>query len=107
MGWENRGGKRYYYRKKRIGRKVSSEYLGADRSVIQAIENKFTQLKQTNVSDPLDPMADLDTLFRSAHKDLRVIEQWLDFIYSSVMMVSGYHQHHYQWRKKRCRYQKT
>ncbi len=99
MGWEKRAGRRYYYRKRRQGLQVRSEYVG--------------------MGELADALATLDALERErddlAHIELReeckmqhAVDAWLDqFIALTRMIVAaeltnhGYHQHRGQWRKRR------
>jgi hypothetical protein len=99
MGWEERAGRRYYYRKRRRGREVRSEYVGT--------------------GELADAIASLDALKRSQLDLARVetqeerkvqddLDAWLDqflaltrMVMSQVLMNSGYHQHRGQWRRVR------
>jgi hypothetical protein len=49
MGFENRKGNRYYYRKKRVGRRVVSEYIGkGEYAGILARINRLSAEKKAN-----------------------------------------------------------
>jgi hypothetical protein len=99
MGWEQRRGKPYYYRKVRDGRRVRSEYIGppgertqlfADLDQLdrerRAIEATERQLRRAMFADP----PELASLVEQAR--VAVV---------SALEQAGYHQHKRQWRKKR------
>ena len=95
MSWERRGDRRYYYRKRRQGDRVISEYVGA--------------------GELAEACAALDTLEREVRRAARErrradraldaqVGQACDFIRAltcAALLVSGYHTHKGQWRKKR------
>lgn len=80
MGWETVKGNRYYYRKKRIGNKVVSIYLGkgkAARKAAREVEKRRTQRirrkEQRECEDIHTPLRDLMTdlnalLNRTGHR---------------------------------------
>jgi hypothetical protein len=99
MGWENRGNKYYYYRKKRIGKKVISEYIGfgPDAEKI-AREDDLAKRKREK--------ARLAWQHRQA--EIRAMDDALDSIetitrslVNANLLLAGYHTHKGQWRKKR------
>ena len=95
MSWEGRHNRRYYYRKRRQGDRVISEYVGA--------------------GELAEACAALDTLegeIRRAARERRRadraldarVDQACDFIRAltcAALLVGGYHTHKGQWRKKR------
>jgi hypothetical protein len=99
MGWEQRNGKRYYYRKIRQGRRVISEYVGAGEVAESLLElDQFDRAQKT--------------YFRSIWKDQKVEVTNLDKninqlgkVFRSMtrasLLTSGYHPHKGQWRRTR------
>jgi hypothetical protein len=99
MGWENRSGRFYYYRKRRQGSRVVSEYLGA---------SKFAEL-----------LSEMDEMERDAGRERkraerqemarwlaldREVNQTLDLcssLASAALLAAGYRTHKGQWRRKR------
>ena len=95
MAWEQRAKKHYYYRKRRYGQCVVSEYVGAG------------ELAET--------AAALDALEREAGQARRrrwaairafdaQVDQACDLIQAlacSALLVAGHHLHKGQWRKAR------
>lgn len=99
MGWEARGGRKYYYRKHRFGARVYSEYVGAgDIADLLAgfdDDDKF--------GDAIIAHAD-----RLARGDVVALERallWqrrlLDDLVERHLIASGFHQHKGEWRLRR------
>ena len=99
MSWEIRGENQYYYRKHRIGQRVVSEYVGSgliaemvseqdemDRQQRIQEREEFEMLKTNNKK--LD--SDLDSLIEATRACIR-----------ASLLISGFHPHKGQWRKKR------
>src|SRR3712207_1377909 len=99
MPWEQRGNGSYYYRKRREGGRVISEYLGAGHAAALAAQLEDAEREEraaardaelqaraaTEASDPL--LAELETLLQTLTR--------------AVLLSNGYHQHKGQWRRKR------
>lgn len=99
MGWEDRNGRQYYYRKKRINGRVKSEYVGSgilgqacqdldqSESGIKAIERAALQAEK-------EQAAELDQKINQNLESIQgVIEQ--------VLQGWGYRKVKGEWRKKR------
>ena len=99
MGWEDRDGRQYYYRKKRIGHRVVSEYVGtgpvaewfADEDEMEREwrrqEHKEWERKKGEIKildDKLDLSIDLTRTLLRAN-----------------LLLKGFHPHKGQWRKRR------
>jgi hypothetical protein len=99
MGWENRNGKKFYYCKRRQGRRVISDYIGrglvAEITAIllqeQCQDRAAHRMNQKrNFEQILTEDRDLDT----ACELVRDLTRW-------ILLVSGYHAHKRQWRRRR------
>jgi hypothetical protein len=95
MPWETRRGRRYYYRKRRQGDRVVSEYVGAGEAAEIAAQ-----------LDALAPALRLRQAERWASRrarDARVdeIAECIDALVCGVLLAAGHHTHKGQWRKKR------
>ncbi len=101
MGWENRSGRLYYYRKEREGSQVKSIYVGrgemaqivaqlqSSSPVLEKLarQNATSKMMQSEVAEAtLDQTADLIHLLTQA-----------------VLLACGFHTHKRQWRKMRKR----
>ena len=95
MSWEQRGNKRYYYRKHRLGHQVVSEYVGAG------------ELAQTSAT--LDALArERRQAQRQQWESLRALDAQIDQVCDLIraltyatLLTTGHHTHKGQWRKKR------
>ncbi len=99
MGWEERRGARYYYRKKRAGGRVVSEYVGgnalammladleqadrAERNMARVYERE-TRRHEKEMDDALDAVTEMATTLTAA-----------------TLLVAGCHTHRGQWRRRR------
>jgi hypothetical protein len=99
MGWERRGDNLYYYRKRREGDRVVSEYVGRGQAA--------------------ELIADLDLLARKWREEEReawtqqqaeitAVDQMLDKVEGVIrtltrayLLAAGYHTHKGQWRRRR------
>lgn len=99
MGLEYRKGKPYYYRKKRKGNKVISEYVcsGEAAMLIAELDKTKLHIKKLNIYSKFKE----PTNYHLADKELRDFEIALNKLFTSVALSNGYHQHKRQWRKKR------
>lgn len=96
MGWENRRGKRYYYRKRRIGDRVVSEYVGTGpEPEAAAALDELTRRAQEEKRE----------LLRRERRRQRAIDKELDGIcllirnlVDAALLLTGYHNHRGEWR---------
>ena len=95
MGWEKRRGRHYYYRKRREGGRVISEYVGTGPAAELAAASDGL-LQQQRAKE------------RKARAESENVEMILDDIQAltqalarATLLVEGYHTHRGQWRKKR------
>jgi hypothetical protein len=99
MGWEQRNGKRYYYRKIRQGRRVISEYVGAGEFAELLLElDKFDRPEKTYSrsiwKNQKDEVKNLDKNINQLVKIFRGMTR-------ASLLTSGYHPHKGQWRQTR------
>ena len=99
MGWEKRGNRKYYYRKKRIGKKVISEYVGSGPAAEkiakedELIQRKRKEEQQAWVSRQAEIIAVDDAL-----DALEIITRTL---INAQLLLAGFHTHKGQWRRRR------
>lgn len=99
MAIESRGTGQYYYRKKRIGSRVVSEYCGAGYvgELMQMVDDQDRQEAQERRQawqDTVDADKELDA-------QLDEVTALVNAYAGALMLASGYHQHRRQWRKQR------
>lgn len=99
MAFEIRNGNSYYYRKKREGNRVISEYIGcgevayliAQFDEIERLERDSERQKESEIRAKL---SEKSLEIEQLHKEnAKLIELVLNSL--------GFHQHKRQWRKKR------
>jgi len=99
MGWEKRGSGMYYYRKRRIGGRVVSEYVGGgvvgELAALQGECDRFKRVDQRK-ADRLtrEEMRTLDRQVDEVAELIRAVTQ-------GVLLATGHHTHKGQWRKRR------
>ena len=99
MGWEKRSNGRYFYRKKRLGHRVVSEYVGAGEIAgliammagieqHERIEQRTTRRQERLEAEALDhDLAQLRSISRT--------------LMTAQLIIAGYHTHKRTWRKER------
>lgn len=98
MAWETRNGNRYYYRKRRIGDRVVSEYMGGDVGGLFAMLDENEQERRQ-----------LEREARRAEQEAQhAIDKQIDEVIGlartladAAMIEAGYHRHKGQWRRIR------
>ena len=100
MAWEERKGNRYYYRKRREGGRVVSEYIGGDLAGLFALLDEEDQEHRQWERDAQ----------REEREAQQAIDKQIDEVIGlartladAAMIEAGYHRHKGQWRKRRER----
>ena len=99
MGWENRGGGQYYYRKRRQGKQVVSEYVGGGlagelSSTYDNIDRWENFQKREELRRYKETAAQLD-------RDIRKASEYTQAFTRAILLLSGYHAPRRQWRRIR------
>jgi hypothetical protein len=99
MGWESRGGTRYYYRKERNGAHVRSVYVGKGEiagleATLLAMQQEERRVQKSKLAAEKAPLQEFD-----ANLDA-ISGVTTDFV-QAVMISAGFHEHRRQWRKRR------
>lgn len=96
---ERRNGKLYYYQKRREGDRVISQYVGggvvadlAENSAAMQRASRAIQREQLKAERM--SIAEIDTA-------LDELNQMVDTLMTAELLLSGYHQHKRQWRRRR------
>lgn len=100
MAWETKGGRRYFYRSIREGKRVKKVYLGTEETAeeLAAIlsarrieEQERSQREQVEREDRL-----------ALERRLLQYQKTVQKVVSAFLRAAGYHQHHQgEWRKRR------
>ena len=99
MGWEQRRGRSYYYRKVREGGRVRSEYVGS--GIVAQIcagddEDKRRDRAAKRAADHATRQAEAEI-----DQQLADAESALTAMTHATLYAAGCHRHKGQWRKKR------
>jgi hypothetical protein len=99
MAWEYRGGRLYYYRKTRQGKKVISEYVGTGDTaeliyVLDASDQQERDRTQREWKAHVSEIQAVDL-------EIEHLNGLLKKIVLAVLLTSGYHPHKGQWRGSR------
>ena len=99
MGWEQRRGRSYYYRKVRVGGRVRSEYVGS--GMLGELCASGDDAKRQNRA--ARRAADHATRQAEARIDRQLadVESALTAMTHAALVAAGCHRHNGQWRKKR------
>ena len=99
MAFESRRRKRYYYRKKRVGKRVISEYIGKGEFADYLSEfAKYNRIRQRiEAQKTWETREKLEQIDREIDEIGEVNRNLVDMLF----LINGYHQHKRQWRKKR------
>jgi hypothetical protein len=99
MSWEKRGNGRYYYRKRRVGKTVYSEYIGAGpgAELVAALDQKERDRRAAARTAELEAQrADL-----AIDRELDRLGDIVRTITAAALVAGGYHTHKGQWRQMR------
>ena len=101
MGWKQINGNRYYYRIRRVGSQVISEYHGS--GLYGALASMEDHLEAESQKEEREAwMADLNR-FKIQDQAINGTLTLITNVTYAALMQSGYHQHKRQWRKIRGR----
>ena len=95
MAWEERNGRKYYYRKRREGDRVISEYFGS--GLMVEMYAKACQENEKSIQRERERRREITAI--SAQVD--DICKTLNGAVRAWLLSLGYHQHKRQWRKRR------
>lgn len=100
MGWETRGGRRYYYRARKVGGRVVKEYLGTGRPAeIAALQDAWT--RQDRAAAANARRAERAGL-EAVDGEMKDIDDVIEAMTQASLVLAGYHRHHGgEWRRRR------
>jgi hypothetical protein len=98
MGWEMRGNGQYYYRKRRRGRRVVSEYVPS--SIAMLIEGLDAEKRNERERLRQSERIERERL-RAVNQVVDEVGEYVRPIVERALIDNGFHRHKGQWRKKR------
>jgi hypothetical protein len=99
MAWEKRDKCRYYYRSRRVGSKVSREYLGC--GPIAQMSAELDVQRRCDREAYRTTWADVQAQLQEADARLDDLNRHCRLLASAVLIAHGFHQHHGEWRRRR------
>ena len=100
MAWESRRNKSYYYRKRKVGGKVVSEYIGAGYSGLLA--EQLTERVKAEAEQKRREWQAIRDEQQRLDKMVNDFGQLATAYADALLLVNGYRQHKRgEWRKKR------
>lgn len=98
MPWEKRGRRKYYYKKRRTGDQVRSEYVGNSdlarlTAALDTLERTRRRWKQAGTDHFVDELEMLDTM-------LGAIGRVTDNLHSATLQATGFHYRRGEWRRR-------
>ena len=99
MGWEQRNGSSYYYRKERIGKRVRSVYVGSGlvanmAAQLDALERDEQGEKREALRREMDKQNAIDA-------QIDEVCHMTEKLTRAALIAAGFHLHRGQWRRKR------
>ncbi len=99
MGWENRNGKLYYYRKERDGTRVCSIYIGSSETA--HLISKFEAMRREEKEMKRLHQRKLREIDERADQVIESHEEATQVLLTATLLAAGLHTHHRQWRRAR------
>ena len=101
MAWEERNGNLYYYRKRREGNRVVSEYVGKG-AWIHAMATQEKRERDRLRYERWKQRQEIKEYEEMRNQLNRAMDSVRDLV-QAALLLNGYHTHKGQWRKKRER----
>lgn len=97
MAWVNRPSGRYYYRTRRVGQQVVSEYVGTGyvAELLSDADELDRRRRQLEAAEWRAAVEDE----RRQDKALAQVDDLVKSAVAAVLIANGYHTHKRQWRK--------
>lgn len=100
MSLENRNGKLYYYRARKVAGRVMKEYLGAGSLATLAAEWDAEEREQREAK--AEKRRNERQRLQALDEQIAEIGECCEALAQAVLLANGYHRHHRgEWRKKR------
>ena len=92
-------GKRYYYRNRRVGKQVISEYIGTGHTA--ELAEALDKAERQAAANRRQALQDLKRRENAIDRQIDEIGDHIKALVDAHLIVSGHHTHRRQWRKKR------
>ena len=101
MGWEQRGGQRYYYTAERVDGRVVKRYVGAGPLVAEfaVLQTEFRAAEAAEAARLRRQRDELAALGDA----VAALDGLADAVAAAALVAAGFHRHHRgPWRKRRA-----
>ena len=99
MGWEERGGRLYYYRKRREDQTVISEYVGSGH--LAELAAQLDELRREEQEEARQHERKKREEAEQQAQRVRAVMDSIRIFTHASLLAAGYHTHKGQWRKRR------
>jgi hypothetical protein len=99
VAWEQRGGKRYYYRGIREGSRVTKQYVGVGPNAVAAAEEDAAA-RAARAADAAAAKAEAEGL-AALDQVMLDLDGRADGLAAAAMVLAGCRKHHGGWRRGR------
>ena len=98
MSWENRGNRRYYYRRRKVGGRVIAEYVGSGRigELCAALDGGARAKLEAARMGLRQGMKEQDAIDHPIDE----LGGAVDALVTAVLIATGHHTHKQQWRRQ-------
>lgn len=99
MAWLTAGTRKYYYRRRRVGGRVLSEYVATGRTaqIVAQMDEQERQKRAAEAEALRQAQAAQDAVDREVDALGAQVRRYV----TAVLLATGHHQHRRQWRKQR------
>lgn len=101
MPWEKRGNQQYYYRARRVGRKVVREYFG--RGCVARTAARQDEAARTARQEQRQAVQAVKDELAPLLAEMQELEAGVQLLMHAELLAAGYHQHRGNWRRRRER----
>jgi hypothetical protein len=99
MAWEMRGKSTYYYRTGRVGKKVCRDYMGCGSEAQLSAELDVQRRERCQAERA--GWADFVSEVQAADGSVADLNRHCQLLASAVFLISGFHNHNGEWRRRR------
>ena len=102
MPWEERGGRHYYYRSRRVEGRVCKEYFGT--GPVADIVAQWDEQKRRGREEEAEALREERQRLEALEEPVKELCDTAETLARAALVAAGYRQHHRgEWRKRRER----
>lgn len=97
MSWETRGNNRYYYRRRKVGGQIETEYIGSGTVAdFIARQDETDRIRRAAAAAEWQAIVSEDTETAAI---VAKVDDLVKTLTAGVLLANDYHTHRRQWRK--------